>query len=184
MTVSKVIPAAMAIAGAAVLFSSSNATAEIVVGGAVGYSELSSYDDVDEALGWKGFAGYRASSVPVYAEIGYVNSGELEVDSLNVDLEFDGFTAAVGYRMVVDSYNGSDVVFKIGGYTLDTEASGPGGSIEEDGSGLLVGIGGNWMFTPHLGLHADAQILFGVEDFANDEDLTLLTIGLMYAFFE
>tara|TARA_R110000787_G_scaffold201880_5_gene312629 strand:- start:630 stop:1184 length:555 start_codon:yes stop_codon:yes gene_type:complete len=161
------------------------AHAEITAGGGIGFSQLSSYEDVDDGTAWRGFFGYRAASIPFYAEFQYLDSGELGIDDFfGVELQFDGFTAAAAYRMVVDSINGSDIIFKAGAYSLDVEATGAGGSATDDGSGALIGIGGNWMFTPHLGLNLDAQILFGVEDLANEEDLTVVTIGLIYAFFE
>ncbi len=55
---------------------------------------------------------------------------------------------------------------------------------KDDRSGGMLGFGGNWMFTEHFGLNLDLQVLFGVEDFANTEDLTLATVGLVYSFYD
>lgn len=161
------------------------ASAEILVGGGAGVSQLSKYSDVDDGFAWRAFVAYRASEFPLYFEAQYFDSGELDIDSdgfEDVTLEFDGYTAAVGYRVVLDDY-GSDLLLKGGGYVQDSRAEGPGGNLDDDGSGGLLGVGGNWMFTPHLGLNFDVQFLFGVKDFADDENLTLATVGLIYSFY-
>ncbi|TDU24384.1 outer membrane protein with beta-barrel domain [Panacagrimonas perspica] len=159
------------------------ASAEIVVGGGVGMSQLSKYDDVDEGTAYRAFAGYRSSDLPLYFEVQYFDSGDMDIDDVDdVSLSFDGFTAAVGFRLPL-SDTGSDILIKGGGYMQDSKLEGPGGSADDDGSGGMLGIGGNWMFTEHFGLNLDVQVLFGVEDFANKEDLTLATVGLVYSFY-
>lgn len=160
------------------------AAAEIVVGGGGGVSQISKYKDVDDGTAYRIFGGYRATDIPLYVEAQYFDSGKMDIDDIgNVKLQFDGWTASVGYRVVLGD-SGSDLILKGGGYVEDSEAKGPGGSVKDDRSGGQIGIGGNWMFTPNLGLNFDVQILFGVEDFANREDLTIATVGLIYSFYE
>lgn len=163
-----------------------SAHAEIVVGGGIGFSQLSEYEDVDEGTSWRGFAGYRASEYPIYLEFQYFDSGELDVDDFDgfqdISLEFDGFAIAAGYRIPLGD-QGSDFIIKGGAFKQDSEARTSIGSIDDDGSGALIGLGGNWMFTPHFGMNLDLQVLFGVQDFADEEDLTLATVGLIYTFY-
>lgn len=160
------------------------ASAEIIVGGGAGLSQLSKYDDVDEGTAYRALAGYRATDIPLYFEVQYLDSGDMDIDGFDdAHLAFDGFAAAVGFRMVLDD-NGSDLLFKGGGYMLDVELQGPGVSDSDDGAGGMLGFGGNWMFTEHFGLNLDLQVLFGVEDFASKEDLTLATVGLVYSFYD
>lgn len=170
--------------GACALLASQAASAEIVVGGGVGFSQLSRYEDVDEGTAYRALAGYRATDIPLYFEVQYLDSGDMDIDDSNgASIAFDGWAAAVGYRLVL-SDTGSDLFFKGGGYILDTKLEGGGIDESDDGSGGMLGMGGNWMFTDNFGLNVDLQVLFGVEDFGNKEDLTLFTVGLVYSFFD
>jgi hypothetical protein len=160
------------------------ARAEVVVGGGAGVAQLSGYNDLDDAFAWRGFIGYRAADIPLYLEAQYFETDELEIeDGDDVGLEFDGFALAVGYRVVFGEF-ASDLVLKGGGYVQDTRAHAGAVEADDDAQGGLLGVGGNWMLTPHLGINFDVQILFGVEDFADDEDLTIATVGLVYSFFD
>ena len=160
------------------------ARAELVIGGGAGVAQLSGYNDVDDAFAWRGFIGYRAPDIPLYLEAQYFETDELEIEGEDdVGLEFDGFALAVGYRVVFGEF-GSDLVLKGGGYLQDTRAHVGDVDAQDDADGGLLGVGGNWMLTPRLGIHFDVQILFGAEDFARDEDLTIATVGLIYSFFE
>lgn len=172
--------------GLAACFAIQPAQAEVVVGGGVGMSQLSKYKDVDEGTAYRVFAGYRATDLPLYFEVQYFDSGELDVDDFegveDISMQFDGWTAAIGYRAVL-SDKGSDFVLKGGGYIQDTELESNVGDAKDDGSGAMLGVTFNWMLTDRFGLSFDAQGLFGVEDFANKEDLTLLTVGVIYSFY-
>lgn len=160
------------------------AHAELVMGGGAGVSQLSQYNDVDDAFAWRGFIGYRAPDIPLYFEAQYFETDELEIEGdEDIGLEFDGFALAVGYRLVFGEF-GSDLVLKGGGYMQDTRAHVGDVSAKDDADGGLIGVGGNWMLTPHFGINFDVQILFGVEDYASDEDLTIATVGLIYSFFD
>lgn len=175
---------ATAIAATLLLGVQAPAQAEIVVGGGAGVAQLSGYSDVDDGFAWRGFVGYRTSDIPLYLEAQYFETDTLDIDDADgVGLEFDGYALAVGYRLVFGEF-GSDLVLKGGGYVQDTRARAGGESFDDDAEGGLLGVGGNWMFTPHLGINFDVQILFGVEDFARDEDLTIATVGLVYSFFD
>ena len=177
---------AAAVFGLLALAAQERALAEVMVGGGAGISQLSEYGDVDDGTAWRAFVGYRDSNLPIYVEAQYFDSGELDVDDFeginNITIEFDGYAAAIGYRAVLDR-QGSDLVLKAGGYTQDTRADTSIGSVKDDGGGALIGVGGNWMFAPNFGLHFDVQILFGVQDLAEEEDLTIATLGLVYSFF-
>ena len=173
----------LATLGACALLVHQAASAEIIVGGGIGFSQLSKYDDVDEGTAYRAVAGYRASDIPLYFEVQYLDSGDMDIDGLNASLAFDGWAAAVGYRLVL-SDTGSDILFKGGGYIVDSKLEGGGFDESDDGSGGMLGFGGNWMFTDNFGLNLDLQVLFGVEDFGNKEDLTIATVGLVYSFFD
>lgn len=171
--------AAMVLLGA-----QSPAHAEIVVGGGAGIAQLSGYSDVDDGFAWRGFIGYRASDFPLYLEAQYFETEELDFDNADgAGIEFDGYALAVGYRVVLGQF-GSDLVLKGGGYVQDSRVKADGASAKDEAEGGLLGVGGNWMLTPRLGINFDVQFLFGVEDFARDEDLTIATVGLVYSFFD
>lgn len=160
------------------------AQAEIVIGGGAGIAQLSGYSDVDDGFAWRGFVGYRASDIPLYFEAQYFETDELDFDDADdASIEFDGYALSVGYRVVLGQF-GSDLVIKGGGYVQDSRVKAEGASAKDDAEGGLLGVGGNWMVTPHLGINFDVQFLFAVEDFARDEDLTIATVGLVYSFFD
>lgn len=169
---------------AAVLATPMAAQADVALGAGVGFSSISKYDDVDNGTSYRLAAAYRFDTVPIFLEAQYWDGGDMKIKGSDFkDISFDGWTAGVGYRLPLDQVSGSDVYFKGGYFDHDVkiEAEGGFGSAKDSGNGAFIGFGGTWMFSKNVGLNADLQLLFGVEDFAKDEDLTLATIGILFA---
>jgi hypothetical protein len=169
----------MLFAGAATL---NTAEARVTAGAGFGIGQFE-YDDIDNGSAKKFYLGYEMDDNPVYFEFAAVDSGDADVTSFQgVTLNVSGTTLGIGYRGVVNPGTGSAFFFKGGLYNTDTEVSGPGGTATEGGSGLYLGLGGDWMFAPTFGLRFDLEGLLGVKDFADDKNVTLMTVGPVIKF--
>lgn len=154
------------------------------------------YVDVEDSTGWRALAGYRFETMPLFLEATYMNTGDADVDpappaTVGLKLSYEGFQLGIGYGAVLSPL-GSMLWLKGGYYTGDAVGKAPRGSIpgnlnlsgeiKESASGASLGLGGVWKVTPWLGLRADFETLFGVNDFALDEDLQLYSVGLVFEF--
>lgn len=167
-----------ALAAAALLTLAGTASADTFLGGGLTFSQYE-YDDLDDGNGFSLFATFKGTESPWMGEIAYYDGGDADVEGLNgVSLNHSGFKAYAGFGGFDEL--GSGFWLKAGLYSGDTEISGPGGSADESASGLALGLGGDWMFSESVGARFDLEILFGVEDFVDDEDVTLITVGLVF----
>lgn len=158
------------------------AEAGVVLGASVGKSQFD-YTDVDDGSAKNFYAAYEIDESPLYFEIAMIDSGDADVTSLtDVTLNVSGTQVGLGYRGVLNPETGSGFFFKGGMYNTDTEASGPGGTITEGGSGLYLGFGGDLMFMPNFGVRLDLQGLLGVSDFAEDNNVTMILVGPVFRF--
>jgi len=158
------------------------AEAGVVAGAGFGVSQFD-YDDVDDGSAKKFVLGYELAESPAYFEFAKIDSGDADVTSLSgVSLNVSGMQIGAGYRAVMNESTGSAFFVKAGFYDTDTEATGPGGAIQEGGSGLYLGFGGDWMFVPTFGLRFDMEGLLGVKDFADNNNVTIITVGPVFRF--
>ena len=119
-----------------------------------------------------------------------MNSGDAEITGLpDTTLNVSGTQFGVGYRAELNPATGSSFFFKGGFYNTDTELSDPNGftiygpgTAEESGSGLYLGLGGDWMFVPTFGLRFDLEGLLGVKDFVDDKNVTVFSVGPVIKF--
>lgn len=179
------------------------ANAGFYLGGDIAITSFD-YSDIDNATGYQLGAGYRFDN-NLAVELRYLDSGEADIDgSVPVDdlfpgatvsdmsLELSGYLATLSYAMPLGTQENSlDLFFRGGLYDTDTEASGTvtfsGGSSQsgtalEGTTGLTVGIGLEWMPTSAFGLRAAVDGLISNNDFAADNNVTVITIGTMFRF--
>lgn len=159
-------------------------------GGAGLMSEREGYEDLDRAEGAKAFLGYRFDDVPLMLELSYLDAGDAEIaDTGEATLGYSGLQFSAGWFGKL-SPTGSGVWVKGGYYSGDsevTDTSGflggvPGETYEQSTNGLAVGLGGDWKVTRWVGLRFELEGLLGVKDFANDENLTSYSLGLVFEF--
>lgn len=164
--------------GLGALAMSGVAVAGPYVGAAGTVSERSTYTDLDWAKGGKFFAGYRFDDSPLMVELAYVDAGGHRVDDTGgVELEYSGLTASVGVFAKVDD-RGSGLWLTAGYYDGDSEV--PDVGAKESASGLAASLGFRLKLNDWVGVQFGVDRLFSVKDFANDEDMTSYSAGLVF----
>ena len=111
------------------------------------------------------------------------NSGDAEVTSLSgIDLDVD--TINLGLTINSSTNDNSRVnLFGQGGiYFANTTLSGPFDSVRENSNGFLLAVGAEFRLNPYFGVRAEAFHLFDVEDFANDESISIFNLGGQFTF--
>lgn len=175
--------------GLGAMLLSGAAQAGVYFGGAGVLSERENYSDLERASGAKGFIGWRGdASLPLMLELSYMDAGDAEIQDTNgMTLGYTGLQASVGWFGAL-SATGSGLWVKGGYYSGDSKLEDPnnflgfgaGASAEESTNGFALGLGGDWKFTPWVGLRFELEGLLGVKDFANDENLTAYSLGLVF----
>lgn len=154
-------------------------------GGSIGQTSVDVCDDLnglgltscdDKDTGFKLFGGYNFNQ-NFGVEIGFVDLGEITATGPGgtARLESDGFQAvAVGIIPINPQFG---VFGKLGLFMWDVTASGPGGSLSDDGTDIMFGAGVAWRFTPQLSLRGEWERF----DFDGD-DVDMLSVGLQFNF--
>ncbi|NKF22656.1 outer membrane beta-barrel protein [Solimonas marina] len=154
------------------------------------YADRPGYDDVDGSWGGTVFAGYRFSPLPLYIEASYINTGDADVDPGYYDnerlkLNFSGYTVGLGYFLPLTTY-GSGIFARASYYGGDTKLKTPDDptshSQKQSTSGASIAVGGDWKWTPTMGLRFEYENLIEPDDFANDENIGLWKVGLIFDF--
>lgn len=144
------------------------------------------YGNSDLATGIRLTGGYALGALPLRAELAYVSTGDADING-NSSLSFDGVNASVAYAYTL-TRRGSAVWIKAGFYAGDSTYT---SAITVDGkdstSGASWGFGGEWKFTPQVGLRFDYENLVGVKDLPrfnpnHESDLTQSSLGLVWHF--
>lgn len=152
----------------------------IYVGAAAGVSAYD-YEDIDPATATKFLVGARLSDT-IAMEITLYDSGDADITSFSgLTLTTDGINLSVLY--VLGASN-SKLRAHVGAgvYNFDTTLEGPGGSTSESGSGLSLAAGLSYDVTQNFALRADADLFAGVKDFADNQPLRSLHIGVVFTF--
>lgn len=154
----------------------------INLGIAIGKSEFD-YDDIEDGDGSIFHFGYRPENSRLGYELSFYSSGKSEVTSLtDIELEVETINFVL---MVNSSRNGESALnfFGQGGiYFADSTLSGPFDSASENSNGFLLAAGVEIMLNRHFGLRAAVSHLFDVEDFADDESVSFLSLGGQFTF--
>jgi len=162
------------------------------------------YDNVNRGFGPQVAIGYRAETIPMMFELGYLATGKNNVNNpitlydtsgasltiYNPSLSFSGETASIGYLGRFDS-NGSTFYGKIGYYTGKSKFEGTDssntahGSVSETSNGFTYGFGLDWMFTRNFGLRFDISSLVNAKAIPYTDEKSSVTtfgIGAVFAF--
>lgn len=142
--------------------------------GGLGGLGLTSCDDED--TGFKIFGGKRLNQ-NLAVEVGFVDLGEITATGPGgtAQVETDGIqVAAVGILPVNPRFH---VFGKVGLYLWDVSASGPGGSLSDDGTDLMFGFGAAWNLADRLDLRAEWE-QFDIDG----DDVDMFSVGLLYRF--
>lgn len=170
---------------AAVSVSASAQDSGFYVGAGAGITSFDACDDLvglgltscdDEDTGIKVYAG-KTFTPNFAAEVGWVDLGEITATGPGgtATLGVDGFQiAALGLLPV----NPQISFFVKGGlYMWDLSASGPGGSLSDDGSDFMFGLGMNWNLARQLGLRVEWE-QFDIDG----DDVNMLSAGVLFRF--
>ena len=150
------------------------------IGGGLGLSSFD-YDDIDDGNAYKVFAGYKFADSSIALEASYIDMGEADVEGVPLELLIDGLNASLVFNPTAPNQPVS-FLGRIGMYSFDTELKGPGGSITDDSTGLSWGLGIDFAASEHFSFRGEIEGFLGVEDFADDEMVTLISVGLQYNF--
>lgn len=163
------------------LFSvNSHAEDSVYAGAAIGVSNYE-YEDIDAAAATKLFIGYKMDN-NFALEATLYDSGDADITSLSgFELNTDGINLTAFYRLPTA---GSDLTAMVGLgiYSFDTTVKTNSGSVSEDGTGLSVSAGLEYALTENVALRGDIDFFVGVKDFADNESLDSVHIGILYNF--
>ena len=159
--------------------------AEVYIGAGVGSSSFD-YSDIDNGSAKKFHLGYRFDDKHYAVEIAQIDSGDADIDGGDFNsISVEGINLSLVYNTAA-TFGKSEPLnafFKGGIYQVDTEVDGIFFSDMDDSSaGLSLGLGLEYAFTDFFSVRAEAEGLIAVEDFANDESVTFLTVGAQFHF--
>lgn len=156
---------------------SSGIPGHVYVGISIGDSEFD-YDDIDDGDAMIFHIGYRPRDSRLGYEVSFYDSGNSEVTSLTgIDLEVDTINLALTVNSSMNNKSTLNFYGQGGIYFADTTLSGPYDSVSENSNGYLLAVGVEIMLNRYFGFRAEAYNLFDVEDFANDEDVSVFNLG-------
>ena len=130
----------------------------------------------DEDTGFKLFGGYKFNR-NLAVEGGFVDFGEISASfpTGSATVSSDAlFAAAVGILPVSSKFS---VFGKLGFFMWDLTATGTGGTVSDDGTDLLIGVGLGFDITERLTIRAEWEDYDGGGDGVN-----FLSAGLQYNF--
>ena len=149
----------------------------IYVGITIGDSEFD-YDDIDDGDAAIFHFGYRPRDSRLGYEVSFYDSGDSDVTSLTgIEIEVETLNLALTVNSSSNNKSMLNFYGQGGIYFADTTLSGPSGSVSENSNGYLLAVGVEIMLNRHFGFRAEAYNLFDVEDFANDEDVSVFNLG-------
>ena len=163
-----------------------NTSARTYIGGATGKAEFD-YSDIDDGDAEKYYIGYQIPGKLYGFELASIDSGAANIDDTTFGFEsirVDGYNLSAIYNTA--QYFGFkqpvNLFFKLGYYSVETEVKTSTLSFTEDSSGLSFGLGIDYAINDAFSLRADLEGLYGVDDFADDEIVTFITIGAQINF--
>lgn len=158
--------------------------AGLYLGGAGLWAERDYYEDIDGSGGGKAILGYRLENIPLVFEANYLDAGEADITGTDLSLGFEGATFTIGYFLQLSRY-GSGIWIRGGAYTGDATLKDSLGTLEKTStSGPVFGIGGVWKLDRNIGLRLEFESLSDVDDFASNESMGVVSLGVVYEFLE
>lgn len=135
---------------------------------------LTSCDDDD--TGFKAYAG-KSFTRNFGVEVGWVDLGEITASGPGgtAKVGVDGFQVAALGMLPLNPRFG--LFGKVGLYLWDLSASGPGGSLSDDGTDFMFGLGLNWNLARQLDLRVEWE-QFDIDG----DDVSLISAGVLFRF--
>ncbi len=159
----------------------SSRTGTAYVGVAVGASSFD-YEDIEDGDATQLYLGYRGWSRLGY-EVVLLDTGNAEVIGLNdIQLDVNAVNLGLTLNSATNHQEPLNAYLSGGIYLADTTLIGPVASVSEGSTGFTAGAGLELSLNEYFKLRADARVLFDVEDFANDESISMLSIGGQFNF--
>lgn len=146
------------------------------------------YQEIDSGNGLRLSVSQNFRNSPWFVEAGLFDTGKGDVDPIifgaPATARFDGYTGYVGYRNPFDkAQRGGSAVFVKGGFyqgTYEFDVQGLGAA-DDKSTGAALGVGLDWAWIPGVVAgRAQAEMFFDVEDFASENNISLLTLGLVF----
>lgn len=154
----------------------------VYLGISIGNSEFD-YDDIEDGDASIFHIGYRPEDSHLGYELSFFDSGDAEVTSLtDIELEVDTFNLMLTLNSARSDRSRLNLFGQGGIYFASTTLSGPFDSVKESSNGFLLGAGADVRLNRYFSLRADVLYLFDVEDFANDESISVFTLGGQFTF--
>lgn len=139
------------------------------------------YNDVDPGFSTKIFAGFNILE-SVAIEATYFDSGKANITSLaGVSLNSRGVNLAALYRIPA-AHEKLSFLAGVGIYNLTTTISAPGASDDQNGLGVSIAAGLEFLLTEEFTLRADVDFFTGAKDFADNQGVDVISVGLIYNF--
>ncbi|MDH3761309.1 MAG: porin family protein [Gammaproteobacteria bacterium] len=152
------------------------------LGLAIGDSEFD-YDDIEKGDATIFHFGYRPRDSRIGYELSFFDSGDSDVTSLaDIEIQVDSINLVLTINSSLNSGSRFNFFGQGGIYFADTTLSGPAGSVSEKSNGFILSAGIEIMLNQHFSLRAGAWKLHEVEDFANDESITVVSFGGQFVF--
>jgi hypothetical protein len=168
--------AALVLATATLLLSTTSAQAAGYVGAAIGQSEVD-VSGYDRATSWQFYGGADLSRY-VGLEAAYTNLGQFDVTGVpNTHIQVDGFEFTLVGNLPM---SGSAAIFAEAGlYSWNADATLFGTKIGSDnGSDLTYGVGIRMGMARSLRMHLEYQVYTNV----SDADINTVSAGLAFGF--
>lgn len=141
------------------------------------------YDDIDDGDASIVRIGYRPENSRLGYELSFFDSGDAEVTSLTgIDLQVETVNLVLTVNSSRNHRSRLNLFGQGGIYFADTTLTGPFDSVSENSNGFLLAAGVEVMLSRHFSLKAEAYNLFDVEDFADDESISVLNLGGQFIF--
>lgn len=139
------------------------------------YSGIESGGSVIFYLGYEGFeSDWRY-------ELSYLDAGEADIDEVDsVSLSVSGLNFSVDYSLLKAQDDGLGLYFGAGAHFLNSRLIGPASTVTEKSRGLTLASGLEYQLTKSFRLRGDLKLLYQVNDFADNESITLLTVGGLF----
>ena len=141
------------------------------------------YDDIDDGDASIFHFGFRPKDSHLGYELSIYDSGDSGVTSLtDIEIEVDTINLVLTVNSSRNNKSTLNFFGQGGIYFADTTLSGPFDSVTENSNGFLLAAGVEIMLNRYFGFRAEAYNLFDVEDFANDESVSVFSLGGQFIF--
>jgi len=161
-------------------------SARTYIGGSTGEAEFD-VRGVDEGESEKYFIGFQIPGKFYGFELSSLDTGEADISNSDNNYEsirIDGYNISAVYNTVprFGFKQPMNLFFKIGYYLVDTEVKTTSGSLDADSNGFSFGAGLDYAINDAFSLKAEIEGLYGVDDFADDDIVTFITLGAQINF--